>query len=411
MKSFAEALGWLYGTQLFGVTLGLDSIRRLVAELGLWVSSPGGPGEFGPKFIHVAGTNGKGSTCAMLASLCREAGLRTGLYTSPHLVSFRERIRLDGEMIPEAAVLDGLSRIQSLIADWVVHPTFFEIVTALALDWFERSGAEVVVLETGLGGRLDATNIVTPVVSVLASIGLDHQQVLGGTLREIAGEKAGILKLGVPVVSACQEPEVSEVIGVEAARLGCELRTVDGPWMDGPVGLEGMVQRWNAALALLALDAAGLVFSPEVQVAGLANIHWPGRFQRIGESLILDGAHNAPAARALVSTWRELFPGEMASLVFGALVDKDVGAVLRTLGPLVGDMILVPVRSPRALGPAQVAVLVAEELPGIPCRLVSSLAEALEGESPRRRLVTGSLYLVGETLGLLQGTLPEWSAQ
>jgi dihydrofolate synthase/folylpolyglutamate synthase len=423
VNSFREALRWLYATQLFGVNLGLQSMERLLAELGLSTGQNTGKdqasenrtveahSESGPRFIHVAGTNGKGSTCAMLSALCQEAGLKTGLYTSPHLISFRERIRLNGTDIPEAAALEGLQRIRTVIEDWPVHPTFFEIVTALALDWFQRQGADVVVLETGLGGRLDATNVVVPLVSVLTPIGLDHQGILGETLGAIATEKAGILKPGVPAVTARQDPAVMQVLEQTAGRLGCGLHVVSQPWDGGSLGLAGQVQRWNAALALLALDAAGIAVPPERIPNVLAGVQWPGRFQRVGESLVLDGAHNAPAAEALVATWSEVFPGEKASLVFGALMDKDVRAVLQILEPIAGELVLVPVRSPRALTVPQIAALVAEVLPMVPCRQASSLKEALAEVSPRRRLVSGSLYLVGEALGLLQGVSPEWSAQ
>ncbi|MFL6539832.1 MAG: bifunctional folylpolyglutamate synthase/dihydrofolate synthase, partial [Chthoniobacterales bacterium] len=190
--NYREALAWLYGTQLFGIKLGLDSIRRLVAELD--VPAPE------QRIIHVAGTNGKGSVCAMTDSILRAAGYRSGLFTSPHLVTFRERIQVNGEMISEDEVAAGLTTIRELIREWDPHPTFFEIVTALALRHFKRSACDVFVLETGMGGRLDATNVVTPVVSVITPIDYDHQKWLGHSLGEIAAEKAGIIKPGVPVV-------------------------------------------------------------------------------------------------------------------------------------------------------------------------------------------------------------------
>ena len=220
-QGLGEALEWLYGTQLFGVKLGLEGMRRLAGALGVALG-----GEAAPRFIHVAGTNGKGSTCALLESVCRAAGRRTGLYTSPHLVSLRERFRLDGALISEAELCEGLHRIRELVSEWKPHPTFFEIVTALGLEWFQRKGAEWVVLETGMGGRLDATNVVTPVVSVLTPVGLDHQQYLGTGLAQIAAEKAGILKAAMPAVSAPQSPEVLEVFQRVAMEKGASLRLV-----------------------------------------------------------------------------------------------------------------------------------------------------------------------------------------
>ncbi|MFL6593993.1 MAG: bifunctional folylpolyglutamate synthase/dihydrofolate synthase, partial [Chthoniobacterales bacterium] len=182
--NYREALAWLYGTQLFGIKLGLDSIRSLIAELD--VPAPE------QRIIHVAGTNGKGSVCAMIDSILRAAGYCSGLFTSPHLVTFRERIQVNGEMISQDEVAAGLTTIRELIRDWDPHPTFFEIVTALALQHFKRSACEIIVLETGMGGRLDATNVVTPVVSVITRIDYDHQKWLGETLTKIASEKAGI---------------------------------------------------------------------------------------------------------------------------------------------------------------------------------------------------------------------------
>src|SRR5205085_72401 len=184
-----EALAWLYSLQRFGIKLGLENIRRLITEMHVDLG--------GARVIHVAGTNGKGSVCAMIDSLCRAQGYRTGLFISPHLVTFRERIRVNGEMISEDAVADGLTIIRDLIADWDPHPTFFEITTALALKHFSEARIDVVVLETGLGGRLDATNAVQSDVSVITPIGLDHEEWLGNTLAQIAGEKAGIIKPGV----------------------------------------------------------------------------------------------------------------------------------------------------------------------------------------------------------------------
>jgi dihydrofolate synthase/folylpolyglutamate synthase len=212
--TYREAVEWLYSLQLYGIKLGLENMQRLCAALQIYLGpqpaerskaagdSPKisglnrrfGAGEQAPVFIHVAGTNGKGSVCAMLDAICRRGGVRCGLYTSPHLVTFRERIRLDGEMIPAADVAAGLSRIRELVAAWDNPPTFFEVTTALALEWFQDQHAHVVILETGLGGRLDATNVVTPAVSVLTPIGLDHQQILGESLVQIAAEKCGIIK-------------------------------------------------------------------------------------------------------------------------------------------------------------------------------------------------------------------------
>jgi dihydrofolate synthase/folylpolyglutamate synthase len=412
-QGLGEALEWLYGTQLFGVKLGLDGMRRLAAALGVALG-----GEAAPHFIHVAGTNGKGSTCALLESVCLAAGRRTGLYTSPHLVSLRERFRLDGALISEEELCEALKRIRRLVSKWEPHPTFFEIVTALGLEWFQRKGAEWVVLETGMGGRLDATNVVTPVVSVLTPVGLDHQQYLGTGLAQIAAEKAGILKAGVPALSAPQPPEVLEVLERVALEKGTSLRVVSSPWGGGPVGLAGTVQRWNAALAVAALSAAGLEPGAEALRLGLAQVQWPGRFQQLAADLVVDGAHNPAAAVALVETWREMFPGEKASLIFGALQDKDAGAVLRLLAPITGELILVPVQSPRSFNLSQLRRLAAESVRQERGALAPDVFEAADvaaalarSSNGRRRLVAGSLYLVGEVLALHTGNAQEKSAQ
>jgi dihydrofolate synthase/folylpolyglutamate synthase len=409
----SEELAWLYGTQLFGVKLGLEGMHRLAHALHLNLGGPGAP-----RFIHVAGTNGKGSTCALIESACRAAGRRTGLYTSPHLVSIRERFRLDGELIGSVELHDGLRRIRRIVSDWDPHPTFFEIVTALGLEWFQRSSAEWVVLETGMGGRLDATNVVNPEASVLTPVGLDHQQYLGEGLVQIASEKAGIVKQGVPVVSAPQPPEVLEVFGRVAQSRGATLEVVSTPWMHGPVGLAGNVQRWNAALAAAALRVAGDEPDMEALRSGFAQVQWPGRFQRIGRDLVVDGAHNPAAASVLVDTWRETHPGEKASLVFGALQDKDATELLRRLAPITGRLTLVPVRSPRTIGLndlrriAEAVFGMGEEADRIQISEAPDVASALSGAPGQfRRLVTGSLYLVGEVLALETGIVQEQSAQ
>ena len=229
--NYKQALAWLYGLQRFGIKLGLENIQRLLDECcsGVCVKRQALAAAIAstPKVIHVAGTNGKGSVCAMIDSICRAQGYRTGLFISPHLVTFRERIRVNGEMISEDAVADGLTMIRDLIADWNPHATFFEVTTALALKHFGDTKVDIAILETGLGGRLDATNAVQSDVSVITPIGLDHEEWLGNTLAQIAGEKAGIIKPCVPVVSAPQRPEAEQVIRARAAECDSPLQFVN----------------------------------------------------------------------------------------------------------------------------------------------------------------------------------------
>ena len=384
---YETALAWLYGTQLFGIKLGLDSMHRLVAALHL------------PKqrFIHVAGTNGKGSTCAMIASVARAAGLRTGLFTSPHLISFRERIQINGSCIPPQEVAVGLEKIRGIIETWDPHPTFFEITTALALDYFARQGTDLIVLETGMGGRLDATNVVTPLVSVITPIALDHQEWLGTTIPEIAHEKAGIIKPGIPVVSAKQWPQAAQVLQAHGP-----VEFVREPYTQSPLALPGVHQQANAALALMALQAAGVHVTDEAIRNGLAQTVWPCRFQRLHTDFIIDGAHNPAGAEALVETWRQHFPGQKAHLIFGAVAAKDVRSVLEKLLPICASIACITLKSTRAVPAEEIEALAAFLAPHVPRQLPESLASALRGAA-RPGLLTGSLYLCGEALALQPG--------
>jgi dihydrofolate synthase/folylpolyglutamate synthase len=385
--SYEESLAWLLSTQQFGMKLGLDNIRRLLKALG-------DPHER-LSFLHVAGTNGKGSVCAMLDAMLRAAGYKTGLYTSPHLIDFRERIRIDGKKIPRGAALRGLERLRRAAIAWDHSPTFFEFTTALALQSFAEFGCEFVVLETGLGGRLDATNAVTPVVSVITPIALDHTRWLGKTVAEVAREKAGIIKPSVPVVSAPQDPAAAEVIVRRAKELGCSLTFVEAAWDGAELGLRGRHQRENAALAIASVRALGLHFSDDAIAQGLRDVRWPGRFQMLGERFVLDGCHNPHAAEQLLVNWRDLFGTERAEVIFGALADKDYTKMLQILAPITREALFVPVRSERAADPQ----ILASVCP-VAHRIFAGAKEALAA-SKGRTLVTGSLFLVGEVLELL----------
>jgi dihydrofolate synthase/folylpolyglutamate synthase len=434
---YGEAIAWLYGTQQFGIKPGLDNTRKLLKALQL-------PGT-GQRFLHVAGTNGKGSTCAFMESVLRAGGERTALFTSPHLIQFRERIQTGGVMMPEAEIADSLTAMRDLVSDWEPHPTFFELTLALALDWFDRAGAELVVLETGMGGRLDSTNAIKPVVSVITPIAMDHQQWLGDTLTKIAGEKAGIIKPGVPVVSAPQHPDAEAVLRAAAAAAGTTIHFITEPWMgknagignappeEGghsvrplvsaktgrqnvdppPLPLAGEHQQWNAALALAALEAAGCLPKPPAIAAGLANTTWPARFQSLRNGrLIIDGAHNPHSIARLVTTWQQQFGTEKAHLIFGAVEGKDHAVSLPLLAEIVSGITFVTVDSPRAIPSASLAKTWQESVPGMPCQESSSLRETLSrGDEGPRRLLCGSLYLCGEVLSLVEGGAFESSRQ
>ncbi|MFZ9920258.1 MAG: bifunctional folylpolyglutamate synthase/dihydrofolate synthase [Terrimicrobiaceae bacterium] len=385
-----EALDWLYASESTGIKLGLENTNRLLAACG----HP----ERRLRFLHIAGTNGKGSTCAMLDSILRRAGYCTGLYTSPHLVDFRERIRVDGEMIPREDLAEGLSRLREVVRDWLHGPTFFEISTVLAIDHFARSGCDIVVLETGMGGRLDSTNAVTPLVSTITPIDMDHMQWLGDTLEKIAAEKAGIIKPGIPVVSAPQQPAAAEVLRTTTLDRGTSIRIVAEPCAL-PLSLAGVHQKWNAALAVETLRASDLAISESAIRDGLLATEWPARFQRVGERFIVDGAHNSHSATALVQTWREVFAGCQATVVFGALADKDYPEILALLEPLAARFLFVPVENPRTESPAVLAPRVHR-----PAHIHATLESALRAslDFPEPVLVTGSLFLAGEALRVFE---------
>lgn len=388
-------LDWLYSTQWFGVKLGLGNMERLLRE-ALANPAPG------VKVLHVAGTNGKGSVCAIADSVARALGIKTGLFTSPHLVDFRERIRVNGEMIPADDLDRELDQLRELVSSWDPHPTFFELSLAVALRWFKARGCELLVLETGMGGRLDATNAVPSDVSVITPIGMDHCEWLGDTLEKIAAEKAGIFKPGVPVFSSAQEPGAKRVLLEHANMVRCPIRFIEEPLAGYPLSLPGTFQRHNAALATEALFSLGYPLNVESVSYGLSHVSWPGRFDRRPEHrMVLDGAHNPHGAAMLARVWREWFPRDNATLVFSALSDKDPVALLRELRPIADHIIVCPVQSPRAQPTASLAAAAreagfAEEdlstAPDLPGALAS--ARAMENTI----LVAGSLYLIGQTL-------------
>ncbi len=407
--TYKQALAWLYGLQRFGIKLGLENIGRLLGELRCDVyvhrSAIAGMNAFTPKVVHVAGTNGKGSVCAMIDSICRAQGYRTGLFTSPHLVTFRERIRVNGEMLSEDAVAQGLTIIRDLVANWDPHPTFFEVVTALGVKHFSDMNVEIIVLETGLGGRLDATNAIQSTASVITPIDFDHEKWLGKTIPEISGEKAGIIKPGVPVVSACQRPEAEQVIRAHAAKRGASIEFVTQRYDQSSVALAGWNQKENAALAIAALRAAKIDAHDSAITRGLASIDWPGRFQRWDTRTIIDGAHNTAAARTLAQTWCEVFGDQRATVVLAILSDKDLRGICEALAPITESVVLPKIRSERAADPEKLAKVLVNIAPPLPYSIAPSIAEALRlaREKPNPILITGSLHFAGEVLAHLHG--------
>lgn len=359
--------------------LGLERIRELLERLGRPQDRL--------KFVHVAGTNGKGSICAYLASILGAAGYRTGMFTSPYIERFEERIRVDGVMISPDELRDVTLAVrehaEEMAEETGDHPTEFELMTAVALEHFARCGCDIVVLEVGLGGRLDSTNVIdAPEACVIARIGLDHTALLGNTLAAIAGEKAGIIKEGSAVVSWPQEPEAMAVIEHAAAEHGCELRMPDfaqleegavkwedgaspfrpfsyKEWADLRTGILGSYQPQNATVALEAVDVLrgrGWRIPDEAVRAGVAQTRWPGRFEIVeggsspdGFAIVVDGGHNPQGARALTDSLAEVFPGRKPVFVIGVLEDKDYPRMLEDVLPLGSAFVCVTPDNPRAL--------------------------------------------------------------
>lgn len=393
--NYSEALAWLYSLQRFGIKLGLENIRRLIAELEVDLGNA--------RVVHVAGTNGKGSVCAIIDSICRAAKYRTGLFTSPHLVTFRERIRVNGKMISEDEVASSLTSIRELVRDWEPHPTFFEIATALALKYFTEQKIDIVVLETGLGGRLDATNAAQSNVSVLTPIAFDHEEWLGDSIAKIASEKAGIIKRQTPVVSAPQLSEAEKVIRARVAECQAPIELVDQRYTRSPIGLRGDFQKLNAAIAVAAVRAAKIDISESAIARGLATVEWPARFQRWAKRTVIDGAHNPAAAKTLVETWREIFGDERATLILAILSDKDLRRICEALIPISDFFLLPKIRTERAVNPAALQKVIANL--GSKSETTASFADAFgrARSRPAPILITGSLHFAGEALAHLRG--------
>jgi dihydrofolate synthase / folylpolyglutamate synthase len=396
---------YLAGLQPLAMRFGLERVERALDALG----HP----ERRYAVLHVAGTNGKGSTCAMAAAALEAAGHRVGLYTSPHLVSFSERIQVDGAPIDDGALGALVHEIRAACPWHDAGPeaerlTYFEFATMAGLLHFAHRQVEVAVVEVGLGGRFDATNAVVPKVAAVARIGLDHTQLLGETVEQIAFEKAGIFKRGVPaVVHAQQPPGALEKLRAEAQRKGAPFVVAPADYR-GTIALAGPHQRGNAALAQAALRElarAGVALSDDAISRGIATARWPGRLEEIG-GVLLDGAHNPDGAAALAAALRTLHPGRPVELVFGVLSDKDHAGMLAALYGAVRRIHTVAPATTRARPAAEVRALARSR--GIDADLHASVGEALT--CARRAAadgalvcVAGSLYLVGEARALLLG--------
>ena len=413
-------------TQAAAAKFDLENIRILAERLGR-------PDRAYPT-AHIAGTNGKGSTAAFLESILRRAGFRTGLNTSPHLERINERIRVNGEEISDDAFAEMFTRIQGLNEELLAagklraHPTYFECVTAMAFEYFARERVDFGVFEVGLGGRLDATNILDPVVSIISRVDFDHENFLGHSLAEIAGEKAGILKPHVPVIAAEQRPEAMSVIRARAKELGCPLIEaaaafrVEKEWMENGCSrarvtevetgwsveiaprLPGRFQIQNSLNAVAAtrrLQNRGYRISDEAIALGIAETAWPGRLEKLQSNpdVYLDGAHNPSAARELAAFWEEHLDGRRIWLVFGALRDKAVDEIAGIVFPHAIEVIFTQPRTTRAISVAQLGELTSHHATHFTAiaEPEPALEYALERAAPQDAIfVAGSLYLVGQ---------------
>lgn len=397
---YESALAWLYGTQAQGIKLGLQNSRRLLDHF----CRPAEHSDFRPFIFHAAGTNGKGSVCAYLESMLRATGHRTGMLTSPHLVSFTERIRLNGEPICRQTVAREITRFRDEVKDWEPPPTFFELTTVIGFSAMLQAGVDAVVLETGLGGRLDSTNAISSDVAIITSIAFDHQATLGHSLAEIAFEKAGIFKAGKPAIfPANLPPEARTVILKQAGKMGSPAHEVMAPLDAGiPLGLAGKHQFWNAALALRAFSLSPFQAPPEVLYPALAKTHWPARFQKITHRdvpIVIDGAHNPAAAQTLAETWKDVMGPVSPTLVFGTVRDKEPREMLRILRPLCGQVILTGTPTPRGHTAAELAAICGMPQDRMAEDARQALADALSLGKPI--LIAGSLFLAGKFLELL----------
>jgi dihydrofolate synthase / folylpolyglutamate synthase len=440
--SYSAAIDYLYSLQKHGIKLGLEKTEVILSLIG----NP----HKNLKCIHVAGTNGKGSVSAMIASILKSHGFKVGLFSSPHLVSFTERIRVDDEDISEAAVSDLTAEIRSAIdsADKELNPTFFEVVTSVAFVYFARQKVDWAVVETGMGGRLDATNIISPEVSVITNISCDHREFLGENLSAISAEKAGIIKYGVPVVSAAQQKEAEDVIAAAARERSAPLLVygkdfsgflrstgIEGTrfdYLNGTTNMEGLFtplagqyQVVNASLAVKAISVAfenrdlnhnagaRLCACPQLSEEeirkGLAATRWRGRLELVSSDppVIVDGAHNAEAAAALAEFIAKYMADRKIILVLGIMADKDIQEILDALLPVAAETIFTAPAYSRAESPHRLAKRAGESgfaNVRVVATVSDAIAEAKELQaslSPAAVVITGSFYTAGEAMEAL----------
>jgi dihydrofolate synthase/folylpolyglutamate synthase len=418
-STYEESVSWLYGLQKLGIKFGLSKTSNLLRAFG----NP----HLGKKYVHIAGTNGKGSVGALLESILVKSGYTVGLYTSPHLVSLTERFRINREPIAKGEAASLIDEIRRVIDEREL-PTFFELTTTMALIYFSRARTDIGIVEVGMGGRLDATNVIRPTVSIVTNIGCDHREFLGNHLVDIAQEKAGIIKSGVDVVTGISQPTIIKLFeswcnerGAPLWRVGRHVHYrrlpsgllayygLKGRYQNLEVGLRGRFQFRNAALALLTLELLerkGLTIPGEAVRLGLADPLWPGRLEKVSAepTVVLDGAHNAPAMRSLAHAVVSEFDFRELILVLGVMGDKDIPNILKPIVPLAGKVIYTKATYHRAADPRLLMEFgkefgkAAEICPTVPGAI--DRARSLAGKRDLI-LITGSLYVVGEAKSYL----------
>lgn len=396
-EDFCRHLG---DREYFGQKLGLEKIGQVLERLGH-------PERQFP-CVHIAGTNGKGSTAAMIAAILKGAGYRTALYTSPHLIDFCERIRIDSEKIAPDDVLSYARRIHEVEEEPL---TFFELATAMAFLHFAARSVDIAVLETGMGGRLDATNVVRPLISVITTIAMDHQLHLGETIEQIAAEKAGIIKEGVPVVAGSLPDSAMRVVTQVAASKSSPIFQITRPVPSSvKAGLAGEHQRLNAAIALHAaslLNKMGFNLREEHILDGLAHVSWPGRLETVRQTpwILLDGAHNLEAMRAVREFLEKNLRGRRLTVLMGAMTDKDLTGLIKEISPLVNEFIFTKVDLKRSAMPATLAEIAAGlgKKSRVSPEVGTALREIMDQQAANDvLLVTGSLFVVGEARRVFQ---------
>ncbi len=408
-----EAIEYIENGRWSSTRLGLERTRELLARLG----DP----QRRLKFVHVTGSNGKGSTCAMVESILRRAGFRTGLYTSPYIRDFCERIQVNGENIPGERLGAVTERVRAAAEAMDDHPSQFELVTAAALLYFALERCDIVVLEVGMGGSLDSTNAIdAPEAAVIANIGLEHTEYLGSTIEEIAAVKAGIIKTGCDAVCYGEPPEAVRVVRAVCAERGVRLscadfteilplsRSLDGQifeWRGMKLNLPllGVHQLRNAALALETVETLkrrGWNIGPDAVREGLARVRWPARFEVLSREplFVLDGGHNPQCAEALASVLADYLPGQKLTFLMGVLGDKNYRAMLKTVAPFAAGFVCAAPRNPRAL-PAEKLAEAAAGL-GLEAEACESVADAVRRSLKKGRPVVafGSLYMAGAVM-------------